>query len=770
MSTETMMFEAAAIPHRIWLRFPEPVSDIKVLIRPVDQMPQKNRTLDRIGWVMTQGEGQSVIWEATAEEQHLLPGDEIVITAEWTAGDAAHRHDATITVAAYEAYSETSETDEAETEVDEVKETFADAGGDTSTVGSIDAFRTACGVMLYFRCEVDLDDLRIAVEPRTMVPLQDYGWSVAAVGTNAVECLPTTPEAAALGELDLAVMYACEGEQRIERLSVDLRAAGGLGGVPPGPGGAGPAGAEGGPQAGPAGGGLADILGGRIAARRGGGGGEVPPLAGLGVRGGGGGGGGAPGGGGGVPGGGGGVPGGGGGVPGGGGGVPGGGGGVPGGGGGAPGGGGGAPGGGGGGVPPAVGRAAFLGALGSGSIADIFKVPLRVRDGVVTGGGVEDLSAWTDSVVENVFQTLPPRPAPTQFLDSLATAFGGSPAPSHYGPGTAPFSGPGVTPPYAVGGGGTGYALPWTLTPASSGGLTPAYGGVGGSGPSYGISGGSAPLTMAQLTGPFADLASIADALEINAVPAVRDLSAVSQTADLDEIEAQRALVQAALTSLIAELRQPSPDGPQKPVATSYAQDLVTHVLLLGQAAGIVDAAGQVGAQAVTPGDFANVSRYRVLSQWAGIAGSTVQAFAPNQVDAPATIARVKQLLGVVVEKSRELELELDIADFGPLERSRLAVDLTPRQLVPAPVTLARLLDWLEEQAGRGLPRLLDTSGSRAQQTIRQTLAEQFPYIETLTAFATPPGLFPFTHPIVARIVGDLRNAVIAADNEAINL
>jgi hypothetical protein len=249
----------------------------------------------------------------------------------------------------------------------------------------------------------------------------------------------------------------------------------------------------------------------------------------------------------------------------------------------------------------------------------------------------------------------------------------------------------------------------------------------------------------------------------------------MTQDADLDEIEAQRALVQGALTSLIDELRRPSPDGPQKSVAFSYAQDLVTHVQLLGLAAEVVDGRGQVGLHAVTPADFANVSRYRLLVQWSGIAASAVQNFVSAQVDAPARIARVKQLLGVVVEKSRELELELDIADFGPLERSRVPVGPTiggPIAVapVPDPVTLARLLDWVEEQAGRGLPRLLDMSGRRARQTIEQTLAEQLAYIETLRVFATPPGLFPFTHPIVARVVGDLRDIVIAAHVEASNL
>ena len=191
------------------------------------------------------------------------------------------------------------------------------------------------------------------------------------------------------------------------------------------------------------------------------------------------------------------------------------------------------------------------------------------------------------------------------------------------------------------------------------------------------MSGGSGPLSMAQLTGPFADLASIAEALEVNAVAAVRDLTAVAQDADLDAIEAERALVQAALTSLIGELRQPSPDGPQRSVAVSYAADFRSHIPLLGGAAGVVDAAG-IGLQAVTPADFANVSRYRLLLQWSNIALDALRDFDPNKVDPPAFIARIKQLLGVVVEKSRELELELDIADFGPLERSR--VSCTPEK------------------------------------------------------------------------------------------
>jgi hypothetical protein len=130
-------------------------------------------------------------------------------------------------------------------------------------------------------------------------------------------------------------------------------------------------------------------------------------------------------------------------------------------------------------------------------------------------------------------------------------------------------------------------------------------------------------------------------------------------------------------------------------------------------------------------------------------------------------VGRIKQLLGVVVEKTRELELELDVDDVGPLERGRIEitppVPSLPGPLTPDPITLGRLLGWLQEQSGQHLPRLLDASGALARDSIIDTLTAQRSYVQALPILGT----FPFTHPIVKRLVEDLDRFLTEAIDEA---
>jgi hypothetical protein len=256
------------------------------------------------------------------------------------------------------------------------------------------------------------------------------------------------------------------------------------------------------------------------------------------------------------------------------------------------------------------------------------------------------------------------------------------------------------------------------------------------------------------LTGPFATLASTADALEQGALPAARDLGALTQSADLDRLEAERAVVAENLTSLIAELRQPPPDGPEQSLATNLIARLLQDIDDLGVTAGVLDTSVSppaIGANAVTPADFANVSRFEVLRDWVTATQTAVAAFNFVVVDARATIALVKELLGVITEKTRELELELDAADFGPAERARFQVP----NAAGDDITAARLLEWLQDQAGRQLPRLLDTAGRLAGDTVVATLTEQQEFLESLRA--NPD--FPWAYPIVDRLLDDLVRA-----------
>jgi hypothetical protein len=174
------------------------------------------------------------------------------------------------------------------------------------------------------------------------------------------------------------------------------------------------------------------------------------------------------------------------------------------------------------------------------------------------------------------------------------------------------------------------------------------------------------------------------------------------------------------------------------------------------------------GADAVTPADFANVSRFQVLQGWATAVNATLAAaFSFAGADKRAIVALVKQLLGVIAEKARELELELDFADFGPQERARFEVATTPTG--GGEISVARLLEWLQDQAGRQLPRLLDTSGTLAKDTVVTTLGEQQLFVATLAALSGPTD-FPWTYPMVDRLVDDLARYLGDAITEANNL
>jgi hypothetical protein len=411
--------------------------------------------------------------------------------------------------------------------------------------------------------------------------------------------------------------------------------------------------------------------------------------------------------------------------------------------------------------------------------ANLFKVPLRVQGANGPGGyGDADLESWMEGVVEAVFPHLPHRPDPPQFQENLAEVTAASMRPSPYGGGSVAFSGgfgampggggwpPGGGSPNGASGGpiypyGSGGPQVGTATAWGAAGLWPTTMSTNGTG-------AGAPLGTADLTGPFATLASLANALEQNALPAAREIGPVTQDADLDRIEAERAVVLENLTSLIAELRQPAPDGPDRSVALSLASRLLSHTGELGFAAEILANAGipiTRTTNAVTPTDFANVSRLDVLLEWALAADAAVTAFNPAVVDARATVAIVKQLLGVITEKTRELELELDFADFGPLERARFDVTVSATQ----EITVARLFEWLQDQAGRQLPRLLDTSGALAKDTVVNTLTDQQTFVATIAALAGPTD-FPWTYPIVDRLLDELLRYLTDAITEATTL
>jgi hypothetical protein len=382
----------------------------------------------------------------------------------------------------------------------------------------------------------------------------------------------------------------------------------------------------------------------------------------------------------------------------------------------------------------------------------------------VNGGAADGMAigAWTQQTVKALFPALPQQFSPGQFAQQvLALAqpsaqpspFGGTAvaalaaAPAASSGGGSPAASGGGSPPSGGGSGSYGPATP--IYPGA--GMLPAPGGSGYGGATAPV----APTAMAsgRSPGPFADLVSIADALELNALPALNAVMAVTNDADLDEVEAQRQVIRDALTTLISELRRNSADGPDVVVVANAvgraqaAMPLFRNALELGQS--------------VSNEDFANERRFQLVLTWIGMAAGLPVGAAPG--DPRAAIGRLKQLLQIVADSTRELENVLDDFGLDANERGRVIVTPAPPQ---QPMRLSRLLEWIAEEAGGQMPSLLDTASRRAAPSIIATLTQQIPYVTALTQLAVDP----WKHPVVAGDVTALEQQLTDALTEAQNL
>jgi hypothetical protein len=189
-----------------------------------------------------------------------------------------------------------------------------------------------------------------------------------------------------------------------------------------------------------------------------------------------------------------------------------------------------------------------------------------------------------------------------------------------------------------------------------------------------------------------------------------------------------------------------------------HLQTLTQQSALLREALGIDDE-----ANAVSPEDFANVSRFEVLEgRIAAVAVALQQTDAAD--DPRVLIGDLKQLLGVIDENIRELVQELDLAGIGPQERATIVVD-PESTLIPA-ITFARLEEWIREQVGRNLIYQLDRAGRLAGSVVIDTLEQQQVYVVALQDFVEA-GTFPWTHPIIERVVEELNAAFVSAIEQA---
>ena len=361
------------------------------------------------------------------------------------------------------------------------------------------------------------------------------------------------------------------------------------------------------------------------------------------------------------------------------------------------------------------------GGRGGFDFGPVLDLPLRVADsGDRRGGdagGRDGLSALVDSIVGKALPRLGRSAGPRQFRDNLAelSARGGASTQSPYVSAAAPVA-------------------------AGAAGL-PGEG-----------------MAISDLGSPFATLLAEADALERVGLPVIRDVRPIVDDADLDLVEARRTLTAEAATRVIEELRQQEPDGPEAAVVLGHLQTLTQQSALLREALGIDDE-----ANAVSPEDFANVSRFEVLEgRIAAVAVALQQTDAAD--DPRVLIGDLKQLLGVIDENIRELVQELDLAGIGPQERATIVVD-PEGTLIPA-ITFARLEEWIREQVGRNLIYQLDRAGRLAGSVVIDTLEQQQVYVVALQDFVQA-GTFPWTHPIIERVVEELNAAFVSAIEQA---
>ena len=358
--------------------------------------------------------------------------------------------------------------------------------------------------------------------------------------------------------------------------------------------------------------------------------------------------------------------------------------------------------------------------------SSVLDLPFRVADsgGRPAGGdpGRTDAAAFIDSIVGEVLPRLGRGPSPRQFRDSLEefSARGGAPAASPYISGVAP---------------GAAAAI-----------ATPGPG-----------------MRAGDLGSPFAMLLAEADALERIGLPVIQDVGAIVDDTDQDLVEARRTLAAEAARTLIEELRRPTPDGPEVAVVIARLTTLQQQVAQLGQALGI-DEPGN----AISPADLTNVSRFSVLQ--ARIAGVALAIGATDAADEDprVIIGDLEQLLGVIDENTRELSNELELAGVGPQERATIQVEPPVDEAgdQPPPITFARLEQWISDEAGRNLPYQLGRAGRIAGAVAVATLEQQQVYVDALQGLVDTER-FPWNHPIVARVVGELSDAFGVAIDQA---
>jgi hypothetical protein len=248
-----------------------------------------------------------------------------------------------------------------------------------------------------------------------------------------------------------------------------------------------------------------------------------------------------------------------------------------------------------------------------------------------------------------------------------------------------------------------------------------------------------------QISAEQAALYRQASVVTSDALRVLRSLQPFKPIADLDEVEALRALVETEIRSLVDEfgrLDRPRPDRVEAlfvsllgPTGTTFSSELAFdngHLMMLGRAA-LLDQPNMVIA--TTPADEAQQTNFELLRQYALTLRSMWNNYQPddNVLDFSTRLEKASLMLPVVAEANNQFIAALDAIGFGEQERRSLAAnfrdslrnppatlnsgtlaDLGPdivTKLTPPDMTIYDLNEWIDRFTAVESPGILADSG-----------------------------------------------------------
>jgi hypothetical protein len=242
-----------------------------------------------------------------------------------------------------------------------------------------------------------------------------------------------------------------------------------------------------------------------------------------------------------------------------------------------------------------------------------------------------------------------------------------------------------------------------------------------------------------------------------DALRVLRALQPFKPTADLDEVEALRALVDTEIRSLVDEfgrLDRPRSDrvdslflsllGPREagnPAALSFTSG---HLIMLGRVA-LLDQSNQIIA--TTPADEAQQTNFELLRQYAFTLQGMWDNYLPNDelLNFSTRLAKTSLMLPVVAAANNQFAAALDAIGFGEQERRSLAANFrdslrNPPALgvtpLPPDMTIYDLIEWIDRFTTVESPGILTESGQFGLDYVADQADALFTMLATILLWA----------------------------------